>query len=136
MTIELRQRLKSMLGPGLTTKLRCLVKGKPLPRWGNLRRLKPFSDCFGFDRGTAVDRYYLHRFLKHHAELITGRVLEIQGPGYTRLFGRNVVESHVVDIDASHSPTFHCDLAKSNSIIPSDYYDCFLLPNTLTFLKD
>src|SRR4051794_24300652 len=27
-------------------------------RWGSLRRTRPFSDCYGFDRGLPIDRYY------------------------------------------------------------------------------
>jgi hypothetical protein len=136
MNESLRHRLKSLLGSRLTTKARCLVRGKPLPRWGNLRRLKPFSENFGFDRGTPVDRYYLNRFLKRNTGLIRGRVLEIQSPGYTKRFGSELIEAHSVDIDGSHHPTFVCDLAESEGVIPSDRYDCFLLPNTLSVLKN
>jgi hypothetical protein len=32
-------------------------------RWGNLRRLRPFSDRYGCDRGTPIERYYIERFL-------------------------------------------------------------------------
>jgi hypothetical protein len=136
MTNRFRQALKRLLGPSLTAKARCLVRGKPLPRWGNLRRLSPFSNCYGFDRGTAVDRYYLHRFLERHAESITGRALEIQAPSYVRMFGRGVVEAHSIDIDGSHRPTYHSDLAKADGVVPSDFYDCFVLPNTLSVFKD
>jgi len=131
-----RQTLKALLGPSLTTKARCLLRGKPIPRWGNLRRVQPFSTNFGFDRGTAVDRYYLHRFLADHAASITGRVLEIQMTAYTLQFGRALVETHSIDIAARNAPTYCCDLAQADGLIPSDYYDCFLLPNTLGFFKD
>jgi hypothetical protein len=30
-------------------------------RWGNLRRLRPFSDRYGYDRGTPIERYYIDR---------------------------------------------------------------------------
>ena len=39
------------------------MRGLGVPYWGNLRRLRPFSVYYGFDRGTPVDRYYLDRFL-------------------------------------------------------------------------
>ena len=136
MSNAFRQRLKSLLGPKFTTQARCLVRGKGIPRWGNLRRTTPFSSSFGFDRGTAVDRYYLHAFLKRHADSISGRVLEIQSPGHANLFGRGIVEAHGIDIDGHHKPTYHCDLAQAEGVVPSDYYDCFLLPNTLSVLKD
>jgi len=129
-------RVKRLLGPRWTVKMRCLTRGLGLPRWGNLRRVEPFSDNFGFDRGTAVDRYYLERFLDRHRDLITGRVLEIQSSGYTSRYGHNLVESHTVDIVPDFGTTYVCDLAESRDVIPSNYYDCFLLPNTLSVLQD
>lgn len=133
---EQRLRLKRWLGPHWTVRLRCLMRGKPWPRWGNLRRLQPFSDNFGFDRGTPVDRYYLHRFLDRHRTDITGEVLEIQLPGHTRRFGQGVTTVHTLDIEPSFNPTYCCDLAAAQGVVPSDRYDCFLLPNTLSFLRD
>ncbi|HXG88150.1 MAG TPA: class I SAM-dependent methyltransferase [Vicinamibacterales bacterium] len=83
----------------------------------------------------SIDRFYLHRFLEEHRSDITGDVLEIQVPGYTRQFGIDVRTSHTVDIVSEFSPTFQCDLANADGHIPSVAYDCFLLPNTLQHLK-
>jgi hypothetical protein len=130
-----RERLKAQLGPRGTVLARCLARRLPIPRWGNLRRTRPFSENFGFERGTPIDRHYLQRFLKEHADRITGDVLEIQLPGYTQKYGRNVVTSHTLDINASFRPTYCTDLAVADSV-PSNRYDCFLLPNTLCVLKD
>ena len=68
-----RQRLKAFIGPRLTVLARCVLRGQPLPRWGNLRRVQPFSKAYGSDRGTPVDRYYLDRFLDANRSAITGR---------------------------------------------------------------
>lgn len=114
---------------------RALREGQPLPRWGNLRRTTPFSDRYGFDRGTPIDRYYLAQFLRRHAPLITGDVLEIQVPAYTERYGVNVRTSHTLDIDPQFAPTFVCDLAESAAVVPDASYDCFLLPNTLQHLR-
>jgi SAM-dependent methyltransferase len=130
-----RQRLKAFMGPRLTVFARCVLRGKPLPRWGNMRRVEPFSTSFGFDRGTPVDRYYLHRFLDGNRHVITGRVLEVQVPSYTKRFGGGVRESHTVDINPVFNATYTCDLADAAQI-PTDYYDCFLLPNTFQHIVD
>jgi hypothetical protein len=129
-------KLKRVLGEKWTVRLRCLLRGYRLPRWGNLRTTEPFSRNFGFERGTPVDRYYLMKFLDRHRNLISGRVLEIQVSGYTKLYGNGVTEAHTVDIDPSFKSTYVCDLAESDGVIPSNYYDCFLLPNTLCLLRD
>ena len=127
---------KRVAGPRATVLARCVVRGYGLPRWGNLRRTTPFSSNFGFERGTPLDRYYLHRFLDQNRKLITGRVLEVQNNGYTRRFGVNVTEGHSFDIIPNFSPTYLCDFARCGDIIPDASYDCLLLPNTLSVFKD
>lgn len=130
-----RSWAKRVLGRRGTVLARCLERGLPIPRWGNLRRTAPFSDNFGFDRGRPVDRHYLEQFLAAHAPAITGDVLEIQLPGYTRKYGFGVTTSHTIDINDVFAPTYCCDLADARAI-PSNRYDCFLLPNTLCVLRD
>ena len=44
-------------------------------------------------------------------------------------------ESHTVDINPVFHATYTCDLAEAVQI-PADYYDCFLLPNTLQHIVD
>jgi hypothetical protein len=136
MSDVLREEVKRLFGPRWTTRLRCLVRGKGWPRWGNLRRVTPFSTNFGFDRGTPVDRYYLAKFLETHKAFITGDVLEIQMPGYTTRYGHHLRRVDSVDINPKFRPTFVCDLAHSETVLPSDQYDCFLLPNTLQHLRE
>lgn len=136
MTRAMRQEFKELIGPRWTTRLRCLTRGLGVPRWGNLRRMTPFSANFGFDRGTPVDRYYLHQFLDANRAHVRGDVLEIQKPGYATRYGSDLQAVHSVDINPAHAPTYVCDLAAAEGVIPSDRYDCFLLPNTLCVLRD
>jgi hypothetical protein len=44
--------------------------------WGNLPRLRPFSDRYGYDRGTPIECTYIERFLSEHAQRIRGSALE------------------------------------------------------------
>jgi hypothetical protein len=120
----------------MTARLRCLLRGYPLPRWGNLRRTTPFSSSFGFERGTPLDRHFLHAFLHAHRELITGDVLEVQNPAYTRRFGHDLTRTDTFDIVPQFSPTYLCDLAHSEDVLPSAAYDCLLLPNTVQHLRE
>jgi SAM-dependent methyltransferase len=115
---------------------RCLTRGLPIPRWGNLRRVRRFSAYYGFERGTPIDRYYLDRFLAAHRDDIRGDVLEIQGSGYTTRYGRGVRTASTVDIAPEFGATFTCDLAQSADVIPAESFDCFLLPNTLSVLRN
>lgn len=129
-------RVKRLVGPRLIAKARCIVRGYPLPRWGNLRRTTPFSSTYGFERGTPVDRYYLHRFFDAHRALITGDVLEVQTNSYTRRFGHDLGRVASFDIVPLFEPTYLCDLAHSEAILPSAAFDCVLLPNTLQHLRE
>ena len=136
MTPGLIDRAKRLLGPRAVTRIRRLVRGLEAPQWGNLRRTAPFSTRYGFERGTPIDRYYLHRFLAAHADAIAGNVLEVQTDGYTKRFGRGVRSAETFDIVPDFHPTYICDLAESAGVLPDSAYDCVLLPNTLQHLRE
>lgn len=105
-------------------------------RLGVFRRGAPLSDSWGYDRGTPVDRYFIHRFLERNRRAITGRVLEVQDDRYTRRFGHDVERSDVLDIDpANPRATVVGDLAAPESFEP-DRFDCFVLTQTLQFVYD
>jgi SAM-dependent methyltransferase len=135
MSSRLTTAAKHLLGPRWTAVARVLSRGDELPEWGNMRRLRPFSEQFGFDRGTPIDRFYLHRFLETERASITGAVLEIQVASYAERFGHDLKCVHTLDISSEFSPTYHCDLANADSVIGAASYDCFLLPNTLQHLE-
>ncbi len=99
---------------------------------GDLRRVRPLSDYFGFDRGTPVDRVYIEGFLRRHATDIRGRVLEAKDRAYTCACGGDaVVRSDVLDIDAGNpEATLVADLEHPEQL-PADAFDCFILTQTL-----
>ena len=118
-------------------RLKPLARRVLRPAWpGLLRRTGPVSDCWGFDRGTPVDRYYIERFLAGHRADIRGRVLELKDSGYTDRFGTGVERSEVLDLDAGNPrATVVADLAAADHV-PSDGFDCFILTQTLQFVYD
>ncbi len=104
--------------------------------WGNLRRLGGFSPPYAEGRGTAVDRYYVERFLADRRARITGRVLEVNDPAYTRRFGVDVVVADAVDIRADNpDATIIADLCRPRSL-PADTFDCAIVTQTLHLLSD
>jgi SAM-dependent methyltransferase len=127
--------IKTLLGPRWTTWARTVTRGLERPSWGNLRRVVPISTSYGFDRGTPIDRYYVDAFFTAQRSLITGRVLEIQTRDHTRKYGTAVTASDTLDISPEFRPTYQCDLARA-SMVADGSYDCFLLPNTLCFLRE
>lgn len=127
--------IKTLLGPRWTTWARTVTRGLERPSWGNLRRVKPLSTTYGFDRGTPIDRYYVDKFFSARRDRITGRVLEIQTTDHIRRYGSNVTVAHTLDMNPAFHPTYCCDLASAATVLTRSY-DCFLLPNTLCFIRD
>jgi SAM-dependent methyltransferase len=103
-------------------------------RWGSLRRLEPVSRTFGFERGTPIDRYHLHEFLRAEAEAIRGVVGEISETRYADAFGGDRVQRvEVIDVDASNPrATIVADLTELGSL-PTAAFDCLLVVQTLQY---
>ena len=104
---------------------------------GSFKRLKPFSSCFGYDRGTPIDRYYIENFLLTHQEDVKEHTLEIGDASYTKRFGGDRVKQIDVLHVAEGNPqaTIIGDLTNAEQI-PSNTFDCFILTQTLQFIYD
>lgn len=113
------------------------VPGKGKVRFGDLRRLRPVSREFGFDRGLPVDRYYVESFLARHADDIQGRVLEVGDDSYTRRFGgERATQRDILHVtEGNPTATIVADLARADHI-PSNLFDCIILTQTLHLVYD
>jgi SAM-dependent methyltransferase len=103
---------------------------------GTLRWTAPVSRRFGYDRGTAVDRYYIDRFLAANSASIRGRVLEVKDSGYTDRFGTGVSEREVLDADSSNPLATIVDDLATCSTIADNSFDCFILTQTLQYVGE
>ena len=105
-------------------------KGKV--RFGDLRRLTPLSNEFGFDRGLPIDRYYIEFFLARHASDIHGHVLEVGDDSYMCRFGGDrVLKKDILHVaEGNPAATIVADLARADHI-PSNQFDCIILTQTL-----
>ena len=105
-------------------------------RWGDLRRTKPISPNWGFERGTPVDRFYIERFLAANRSDIRGSVLEVLEPRYTRMFGSGVTNSEVLHVEEGYPlTTVVADLSDGQGLA-TDHYDCVILTQTLQCIPD
>jgi glycosyltransferase involved in cell wall biosynthesis/SAM-dependent methyltransferase len=105
--------------------------------FGGLRRLRPISENFGFDRGKPIDRRYIEDFLSRNAGDIRGRVLEVADNAYTMQFGgTRVTQSDILHADPSNPrAALVGDLAEGHDF-PSRVFDCIVLTQTLHFIFD
>jgi hypothetical protein len=134
---ELLHRFKARIPPSTRRAARARAERLHRARWGNLRRLEPFSAYYGFDRGTPVDRFYIERFLAARAGDIRGRVLEVGQARYARAFpGSAPDDVELVDNDPSNADaTIVADLAEPGTL-PAARFDCFILTQTLQLVGD
>jgi len=106
------------------------------PRWGNLLRTAPFSDGYGWDRGTPADRALAWRFMEEHRHLFRGRVLEVGSDTYIRAFRRGISAVDIVDVDELNPrATVIADLGIRGSL-PAECYDLVLIAQTLQYVTD
>ena len=103
--------------------------------FGDLRRTKPVSSVFGFDRGLPIDRVYIERFLGENSDVIHDRVLEVGDRSYTSRFGgAAVTQSDVLHaVEGSPGATIVADLTHATSI-ETDTFDCIIITQTLQFV--
>ena len=93
---------------------------------------RPISSCFGFDRGTPIDRRYIEEFLRRFQSDITGRVLEIGDRTYTRRYGGDrVVASEVLHVQPGNPEATLVGNLESGEGIPSGSFHCIILTQTL-----
>lgn len=106
-------------------------------QFGDLRRLRPISGCWGFDRGLPIDRYYIENFLATHCDDIKGHTLEIGDSYYTKKFGGDrVTKSDVFHaVEGNPEATIIGDLTNAEHI-PSDTFDCLILTETLQLIYE
>lgn len=127
------------LVPRVVRKIKARVKERqtPSPRWGNTRRLEPFSNVYGLDRGTAIDRVYIEAFLDRCSQAITGYGLEIGSDTYLRRFGGSRLSRvDVLDVDPLNKlASVVADLCDADCL-PEGRYDCVIFTQTLQFLRD
>jgi len=134
---ELARRAARRLPAPARDALKSWILGRPRPRWGNFRRMSPFSERYGSDRGTPIDRVYIEAFLARHAADIRGEVLEVRDSSYTERFGGAAVTSRqVLDVDAANpAATVVADLSEP-AALPAGRFDCFILTQTLQYVRD
>ena len=97
-------------------------------------RTEPYSRKFGLDRGVAIDRWYMERFLEEHGGDIRGRVLEVGDSTYTDRFGTAVERADVLHVTGeSAGTTIVGDLATGEGISEAAF-DAIVLTQTLPFI--
>ncbi len=97
---------------------------------------EPVSRVFGLDRGKAIDRVYIERFLEAHKDLVKGKVLEIAEDTYTRQYGGDRVrESCILHINGVGKNAIKGNLETGEGM-EENSFDAMIITQTLMFLLD
>ena len=104
---------------------------------GDFNRLTPFSADFGFDRGGAIDRFYIESFLQDNHQHVRGKVLEIGDNAYTLRFGNErVLQSDILHVDHCNTQATYIGDITDVPQIPSEEFDCIIFTQTLHLIYD
>lgn len=104
---------------------------------GDFHRITPFSADFGFDRGGAIDRFYIESFLDENKARVRGKVLEIGDNAYTTKYGGDrVLQSDILHIDHSNARATYIGDITYFPQIPSAEFDCIIFTQTLHLIYD
>jgi SAM-dependent methyltransferase len=121
---------------------RALFKRRPFPAvgkvdLGDLERVTPVSDNWGFDRGKPVDRIYIEKFIAGCRADICGHVLEVYKDDYTTRYGGDrVTKSDILhDEPGLERATMVFDLVNSTEA-PAGVFDCIICTQTLQLIYD
>ena len=105
--------------------------------FGSLRRLTPVSRGGGSERGRAVNTYYIDGVMRQHADDIRGDVLEVGDDVNARRFGGDRVSRiDVLGERAGALKVTHVGTLEDAPHIPSNAYDCVIIPHTLHLVHD
>ncbi|MCA8883676.1 MAG: class I SAM-dependent methyltransferase [Rhodobacteraceae bacterium] len=143
MTSLPRSLARKLLPPRLRDQI-TLMRQKHRLQWpragsivfGDFDRLSPVSAIFGFDRGKAIDRYYIEAFLQQNAADITGVCLELGDPAYINRFGQGVTRPEVLHyVEGNPQATIVGDLTDAPHI-PDNTFDCIIFTQTIQMIYE
>jgi hypothetical protein len=118
----------------LKSRIQYLKRFLSRPEGLTLDDVGPVSRSFGLERGTPIDRYYIHQFLTANKSLIKGTILEIADSTLSNQYATNGSVFEVLHVTADNpKATIIGDLTKVESL-PSARIDCFICTQTYNFI--
>lgn len=95
----------------------------------------PVSSIFGCERGKAVDRYYIEKYLKENENVIKGDAMEIASDEYIKKYGGAKVSNSFVMHKEGANGALKIDFETGEGIRES-MLDCLICTQTLQYIYD
>jgi SAM-dependent methyltransferase len=102
--------------------------------FGTLRRTRPLSDRWGYDRGLPIDRHYIEVFLDQNARDVHGSVLEVGDRRYASRYLLQGGRADVIDVVSGRGADIVADLCDLEAL-PQARYDAFVCVQTLQYVR-
>lgn len=139
---KIKQLIKALARPAMpmvhsAVRMATGTPGIGKVQFGDFRRPRPISRDFGADRGTPIDRFYVHAFLERHAADVKGAALEIGEDTYTRRYGgAQVTHADILHVsDENPKATIVADLSNAPHI-QDERFDTVIMTQTLHLIFD
>ena len=136
MSAGLRQAVVRILPSAMADWLRRIYRRKMHPPrreidFGDLARLTPIDNYYGFGRGKPIDRHYIDAFITRHSADITGCVLELGTPVYAREFGRGIAKLDVLAVSEHEKEATIIGDLTDPACLEARAYDCLIITQAL-----
>ncbi len=97
--------------------------------------LVPISRRFGQERGTAIDRIYIEKFIEEHKNCIRGDVMEIADLRYTQKYEKecNIRKAYMLHVNGWGENVIKGNLETGEGI-EENMVDCLIFTQTLQFI--
>ncbi len=97
---------------------------------------EPVSRKFGLERGKAIDRYYIEKFLEKNKNVISGNCVEVDENTYTLRYGEDrIINSFILHVNGWGENAIKGNLETGEGILENQY-DCAIITQTLMFIFD
>ena len=100
--------------------------------------VRPLSKSFGTERGEAIDRYYIEKFLADNRDKIRGTVIEVAEDTYTKKYGTDVSDSYILHVEnwGDFSKKHIVANLATGEGIQEGIADCIILTQTIQMIYE
>ena len=99
-------------------------------------KTEPISRVFGSERGQAVDRFYIEKFLEENQNEICGTVMEVATNNYIQRYGGNKVKKeYILHVKGWGNNTIKGNFETGEGL-SENMVDCLICTQTLQYIYD
>ncbi|WP_034445639.1 class I SAM-dependent methyltransferase [Butyrivibrio sp. AE2032] len=95
--------------------------------------LRPVSERYGMELGTAIDRVYIEKFLQKNADCIVGDIGEFASDNYIKRFSSRIDNKYIFHVNGWGDNVIQADFSKAEDV-SENLLDCLICTQTIQFI--